>query len=157
MYELIDQNGCRVRLTFDEAGFTNDVKHVWVICRYQNQWLLTNHSKRGLEFPGGKVEHGEALKEAAKREVMEETGGVVDSLHYVGQYEVTCEKDVMYKTIYFATISHMMEQDHFFETEGPVLFDELPEDLVKHDEFSFIMKDQVLSYSLEQINKRNLL
>ena len=45
-------------------------KHVWVVCRYGDQWLLTHHLRRGLEFPGGKVELGETPEEAAVREFM---------------------------------------------------------------------------------------
>ena len=36
----------------------------------RDQWLLTHHLRRGLEFPGGKVELGETPEEAAVREFM---------------------------------------------------------------------------------------
>ncbi len=52
-----------------------------VICQYEKGWLLTNHKTRGFEFPGGKVEQGESLEEAARREVYEETGAILGELH----------------------------------------------------------------------------
>ena len=84
-----DEKGNKVRLSFLKNAFSTAPKHVIVICKYGNQWVLTKHKKRGLEFPGGKVEEGETPEVAARREVFEETGGVVDLLTYVAQYEVT--------------------------------------------------------------------
>ncbi|KHF39712.1 RNA deprotection pyrophosphohydrolase [Halalkalibacter okhensis] len=155
MYQFQDQNGCQVRLTFEESGFGENAKHIWVVCRYKDSWLLTRHRTRGLEFPGGKVEIGETLVEAAKREVREETGAEVDALHYIGQYEVNCEQSVMYKTIFFAEVSIVIKKDHYYETNGPVLVGDLPVEL--SSEFSFIMKDQVLTYTMEQIKHLQLI
>ena len=48
-----------VHLSFKDHPFSEQPKHVLIICRYQGKWLLTRHKERGLEFPGGKVEEGE--------------------------------------------------------------------------------------------------
>ncbi|WP_332698070.1 RNA deprotection pyrophosphohydrolase [Halalkalibacter lacteus] len=157
MYQFVDQNGCRVRLVFDETGFGKDIEHIWVVCRYKDKWLVTSHQSRGLEFPGGKVERGETLPEAANREVWEETGAEIKSLHYIGMYEITCKDHVMYKTIYFAEISKLVAKDSYHETNGPVLLEELPSSIKTDPAFSFIMKDQVLPYTLEQISKKQLI
>ncbi len=39
-----------------------------------NKFLMIRHPRRGWEFPGGKVENGEDIKEAALRECQEEAG-----------------------------------------------------------------------------------
>ncbi|PKR78140.1 nucleoside triphosphatase YtkD [Halalkalibacillus sediminis] len=144
-----------VKFMANEQRFSKEPKHVWVITKYKDKWLLTRHSDRGLEFPGGKVEPGENAEEAAIREVMEETGGNVSSLRFVGQYFVDGKGGQIIKNVYFAKVDQLDKQEHYFETEGPVLFDRLPRDLKKNDSFSFMMKDDVLKLSMDLINQMN--
>ncbi|MDF0728371.1 nucleoside triphosphatase YtkD [Cytobacillus sp. S13-E01] len=143
-----------VNLSFSELPFSSDPKHVWVICRYKNKWLLTDHSERGLEFPGGKVEVGETADEAAIREVKEETGGVVSVLTYIGQYKVIGKGKTIIKNIYFAEVSELVKQEDYLETNGPVLLSILPKNIDNDNRYSFIMKDAVLFHSIEYVTKR---
>lgn len=140
-----------VKLSFDDHPFSKTPKHVWVICQYKDKWLLTKHKERGLEFPGGKVEPGETAEEAAVREVHEETGGIVGKLHYVGQYYVDGKKDYVIKNVYYAVIERLLNEENYYETEGPVLISEIPGNVDDNSEYSFIMKDKVLDYSMEYI------
>lgn len=153
MFTFIDHYKNTVLLSFQDHPFSKHPKHVWVICRYMDQWLLTSHSRRGLEFPGGKVERGETPEEAAIREVMEETGGSVESLQYIGQYKVAGKEKVIIKNIYFAEISSIQRQKTYYETNGPVLLPFLPDDVTTDSRFSFIMKDDVLRHSLDYIKE----
>ncbi|MEN0644493.1 RNA deprotection pyrophosphohydrolase [Alkalicoccobacillus gibsonii] len=152
MHTFLDVYQRTVYLSFTKAPFSDSPRHVWVICRFQDQWLLTNHKKRGLEFPGGKIEPGERAEDAAKREVLEETGAVVSNLYYLGQYTVP-DLDIC-KNVYMATIYELNQSDHYYETNGPVLVDELPSDIGEHEEYSFIMKDDVLKNCLQYIHDR---
>ena len=129
MYEFKDYYQNTVQLSFEHQPFSDSPKHVWVICRYGDKWLLTEHEDRGFEFPGGKVEPMECAEEAALREVKEETGAAVRHLKYVGQYKVLGREKVIVKNIYFADIEKLEKQADYFETKGPVLFSELPENL----------------------------
>ncbi|PSL44492.1 8-oxo-dGTPase [Salsuginibacillus halophilus] len=144
----------QVRLSFMRDPFSAVPGHVWVICRYQGRWLLTVHPRRGLEFPGGKVERNEPAEAAAVREVWEETGGKVAELLYIGQYEVRGRADTVVKNVYFAEVDVLVEKNDYMETEGPLLLDELPKVLQKQKNYSFIMKDEVLPLSLKEIRKR---
>lgn len=145
-----------VKLSFADHPFSKDPRHVFVISRFKDQWLLTKHKDRGLEFPGGKVEKGEIAEQAAIREVMEETGGTVDVIRYIGQYLVVGKGDTIIKNVYVARINALIGQDTYYETDGPVLLDEIPHDVKHNHLFSFIMKDSVLSECMGRINKNSL-
>lgn len=85
--------------TFGESGIKRDypaapILAVGVVARNRDRILLIRRNKepsRGLwTFPGGAVELGEGVREAAQREVREETGleveigevaAVIDSVH----------------------------------------------------------------------------
>ncbi|CAG9622427.1 RNA deprotection pyrophosphohydrolase [Sutcliffiella rhizosphaerae] len=153
MHEFEDIYHNRVILSFEDHPFSKEPKHVWVICYYQDQWLLTSHKNRGLEFPGGKVEPGETAQQGAVREVREETGGHVSNLEYIGQYKVEGRDKVIIKNVYFAVIDRLEKQSTYFETNGPVLLKKLPNNIQKDNRFSFIMKDDVLTYCVEKIRR----
>lgn len=149
MHTFKDYYQNQVTLSFRDEPFSNDPRHVFVISTYQNKWLLTKHSDRGLEFPGGKVEGGESADMAAKREVMEETGGDVKTLTYIGQYKVCGKSETIIKNIYMAEIESLEKQDTYFETDGPVLKEVLPINIKKDPLYSFIMKDDILPHTLK--------
>ncbi|MFC0523944.1 RNA deprotection pyrophosphohydrolase [Pontibacillus salicampi] len=157
MITFYDYYNNEVKLSFSRHPFSTAPKHVWIISRYRNQWLLTQHKDRGVEFPGGKVEEGETPEQAAVREVMEETGGVVEDLIYIGQYTVDGKGGSIIKNIYFAHISELQVRSNYLETDGPVCLKELPSSMEKDASFSFMMKDGVLPHSIEYLKKAQLL
>ena len=48
---------------------SNLLEHDGEVC-----WIMVRDPKRGWELPGGKINEGEAIEEAALRELFEETG-----------------------------------------------------------------------------------
>ncbi|GAA0428486.1 antimutator 8-oxo-(dGTP/GTP)ase [Lentibacillus halophilus] len=142
----------KVTLSFDDHPFARHPKHVWVICLYGDQWLLTRHKDRGLEFPGGKVEDKERPEDAAVREVWEETGGVTESIVYIGQYIVAGKGGTIVKNVYMAIVQDLIPQKTYYETHGPILLETIPKNVKHRASYSFIMKDDVLPRCLHYVN-----
>ena len=153
MYTFRDYYNNEVKLSFADHPFSKCPKHVLIICRYKGQWLLTDHQERGFEFPGGKVEKGESPKEGAIREVKEETGAIIEEIDYVGQYFVNGKNGSVFKNIYFSNVTELRTQETYYETNGPILLDRIPNDIKTNDSYSFIMKDEILDYTLDYILK----
>ncbi|MGE7603355.1 RNA deprotection pyrophosphohydrolase [Peribacillus sp. NPDC097675] len=149
MKSFIDEHGYKVEFSNDLAF--GEAHHVFVICRFNGQWVLTKHRRRGLEFPGGKREEGETIEAAARREVHEETGGVVDHLIFLGQYKVHDPIKPFVKSIYYAQLSGLERKNDYLETDGPLLLATLPE--VVGEEYSFIMRDEILPLSLKRMEE----
>jgi 8-oxo-dGTP diphosphatase len=153
MHQFIDKNGCAVQLSFQKNSFKKKSGHVLVICRYHDSWLLTKHKERGWEFPGGKIEPGETPEQAARREVYEETGAYLESLIPIGEYKVFRESDSFVKTIFYGRVSEIVSKDDYLETAGPVLE---TGDLLRErftDQYSYIMQDDVIEYSVKHLMK----
>jgi 8-oxo-dGTP diphosphatase len=59
------------------------------VCVWRDGKVLLAKRKEGIwALPGGKVEPGETVAEAAARELLEETGIVANALRFVGLYEI---------------------------------------------------------------------
>lgn len=67
---------------------------VFCVTSYQRKLLLTSHLKRGWELPGGHLDEGEGLIQGATREVLEETGAIIEKPVYFGYKKVTAVKPV---------------------------------------------------------------
>ncbi|WP_335872935.1 NUDIX hydrolase [Bacillus sp. 2205SS5-2] len=58
-----------------------------IVINERREILLIKGPKRGWEMPGGQVEEGESLKEAAIREAKEETGVDIEVLKFCGVFQ----------------------------------------------------------------------
>ncbi|MFP3323564.1 NUDIX domain-containing protein [Planococcus sp. SIMBA_160] len=143
--EYKDLNGCNCRLSFEKGQPQIESRHVLVIGKYRGDWLLTRHSVRGLEFPGGKAEPGESLEQAAKREVYEETGAIANELEWLAEYTVYTDTPFS-KTVFLAAIQDMKKVE-WMETDGPVLVPKLAVD----ENYSFLMRDAGMEAIIEKV------
>ncbi|MBD1381539.1 NUDIX hydrolase [Metabacillus arenae] len=58
-----------------------------IVLNNQNEILLIKGPRRGWEMPGGQVEEGESLKNAAIRETKEESGIDIEITKFCGIYQ----------------------------------------------------------------------
>ena len=75
-----------MQLTYKANTDNPTGNHVLAIPVYQGKLLFTRHKNRGIEFPGGKREHGESSIDAIQRELYEETGAYRRNAVYCSIY-----------------------------------------------------------------------
>jgi 8-oxo-dGTP diphosphatase len=58
-----------------------------IVLNEKNEILLIKGPRRGWEMPGGQVEEGESLRDAAIRETLEESGIKVEVVKFCGVFQ----------------------------------------------------------------------
>ena len=103
-----------------------------IISKSHGKWVFCKHKERDTyEVPGGHREEKETILEAAKRELIEETGAIDFSIQKICVYSVTGKTRVnesgeeSFGMLYYADIKEFDKEIHS-EIEKIVLLDELP-------------------------------
>lgn len=105
------------------------IKFAVIISRSKGKWVFCKHRDRTtLEVPGGHREQGETADEAAKRELVEETGAIDFTIAPICVYSVvkTDESKESYGMLYYAEINTFTSELHS-EIESIHLIDGLPD------------------------------
>ena len=145
MFTFTDVNGLQVNLFF-EPNHKVSCQHVLVLVKRHDQYLCTIHKKRGVEFPGGKVEKNETVEEAAAREVWEETGVRISTPQWLAYYEVL-DKTPFCKTVFIAEAVEEEQVPIDEETIGKLWLTE--QELFNQPKLSFYMRDEGMAKILE--------
>lgn len=113
----------------------NPLTHALVVLKHQGKIMLVyDRHKKKLQFPGGLIEKGESAREAAARELMEETNQTAQ-LHFLGLMHwdlqgtrVLHQTGEVYGALFFAEKQHL---DEFLENDeiSEIQLVAVPEDL----------------------------
>ena len=100
-------------------------KYVVMLAKYKGKYVLCRHVDRNTwEFPGGHIEQGENIDEAAKRELLEETGASNATFNKMAVYSVKNDKNIDYGMFYYVEI-HSFDEKLHHEIEEINITDEL--------------------------------
>lgn len=85
----------------EQAIFTN-------MCMiYDGDYILVQDRRNldwsGITFPGGHIEYGESFVESVKREVLEETGFIIENPVLCGVKQFQTKQDERYVVLFFKT------------------------------------------------------
>lgn len=147
MYRYQDE--FRNQVTISLKAQTKEADDCLVIPVYQGKFLFTMHKTRGIEFPGGKSEHGETTLMAAHRELLEETGARAEELYFVADYLVEGKERTFTKRVFCAEIATLEERTNYLETNGPLLLGGELQKLIRQPEYSFFMRDAGMQFIAE--------
>ena len=123
-------NGVKVK--FYDPDFTPDSKLIYSVIgsTYKGKWVFVRHNKRTtFEIAGGHIEEGETAMEAAKRELMEETGALKFKIECIATYSVTMNGETAFGRLYFADIEIIGDIPDKSEIGEVIISDTLPENL----------------------------
>jgi 8-oxo-dGTP diphosphatase len=136
-----------IEVTFYEPDFLSDrLIYSVIAARYNDKWAFVRHYQRTtFEIPGGHIEENETPDEAARRELMEETGAIKFSLECISTYSVTQENEARFGKLYFADIYEIGPIPDISEIEEIAFLDTLP-DPVTYPEIQPLLFKKVLDW-----------
>jgi len=105
-----------------------------ISAKFRDQWIFVRHHDRSTwEISGGHIDPGETSHDAARRELMEETGALRFDLNCVATYSVIKDGNTGFGRLYLAEVYEIGQVPDNSEIAEVILLDHLPDDLTYPD------------------------
>lgn len=140
-------------INFHDPSFEPEIAITYsvITAKFRGQWIFVRHQDRlTWEIAGGHIEPGETSHDAARRELMEETGALRFSLNCVSTYSVIKDGIAGFGRLYLADIFELGQVPDSSEIAEVIFLDHLPENLTYPDIQPFLFKK-----TIEYIDSRN--
>jgi 8-oxo-dGTP diphosphatase len=137
-----------IKVNFYDSDFLPGNKLIYsvITARYLDKWVFVRHHRRNtFEIPGGHIEENETPLDAAKREMMEETGAIKFSMECVSTYSVTQDDKTRFGKLYFAEISEIGPVPDTSEIHEIIFKDNLPAQIT-YPEIQPLLFSKVIDY-----------
>lgn len=124
------------RVRFYDKSFIPPGKLIYSVisAKFDGKWIFVRHRQRETwEICAGHIEVGESSDEAARREIMEETGAIEFNLECVATYSVEKEGKTGYGRLYYADVTRLANIPESSEIAERKLLDTLPDKLTYPD------------------------
>ena len=115
-----------------------------ISAKFRRQWIFVRHQDRSTwEIAGGHIEPGETSNDAARRELMEETGALRFNLDCVATYSVTKDGITGFGRLYLADVYELGQVPDLSEIAEVIFLDHLAEKLTYPDIQPFLFAKSV--------------
>jgi 8-oxo-dGTP diphosphatase len=123
-------------VNFYDPLFEPDAKLTYsvIAAKFKGKWIYVRHHQRStVEIAGGHIEIGETSDEAARRELIEETGAIHFNIIRVATYSVMKDGVKGYGRLYLADVYELGPIPDVSEIAEVILLDHLPANLTHPD------------------------